>query len=268
MKCTLIYRGSGLLGPLVNIREGYNSRCTSIFKDKLGLFHLASQRGRSRSIYPSSWYTALSSCFLLIFCFSFYTSKIYIKKDWFSLSSCLRRACCLFCFCGCSELRSRWERWRDEHLSSPPFPCCPASRLPACWGDWDAADDAAAGSFLALIAPRDPIMVWFGFLQPGLIFHISNVNAPSNSPPLYFWWNLHHMPLKGMNRLAGMLLFSSPFSVQVVWSGPSPDGGKLSNPETVLCSQNCLTGDNEGLWFFFFFWAAITSRKRRRQGLD
>lgn len=78
--------------------------------------------------------------------------------------------------------------------------------------------------------------------------------CPFKLPPyLNFWWNLHHMPLKGMNRLAGMLLFSSPLSVQVVWSGPSPDGGKLSNPETVLCSQNCLTGDNEGLWFFFFF---------------
>lgn len=81
MKCTLIYRGSGLLGPLVNIREDYNSRCTSIFKDKLGLFHLASQRGRSRSIHSCSWYTALSSCFLLIFYFSFYTSNIYTKKD-------------------------------------------------------------------------------------------------------------------------------------------------------------------------------------------
>lgn len=74
MKCTLIYRGSGLLGPLVNIREGYNSRCASIFKDKLGLFHLASQRGRSRSIYPCSW---LSAHRLL----SFYTSNIHTKKD-------------------------------------------------------------------------------------------------------------------------------------------------------------------------------------------
>lgn len=125
-----------------------------------------------------STFFVLSAHLLLFF---LHLQHIYKKRLWFSSSSCLRRACCLFCFCGCSELRSRWERLRDEHLSSPPFPCCPASRLPVCWGDWD-----AAGSFLALIAPRDPIMVWFVFLQPGLIFHISNVNAPSNSPPYTF----------------------------------------------------------------------------------
>ncbi len=87
-------------------------------------------------------------------------------------------------FCGSPELRSHWVRWRDEHLSFPLLTLpCPASRLPARGGDWDAVDDAAAGSSFALITPREPTMVWFGFLQPGLIFHISDVNAPQTLPP-------------------------------------------------------------------------------------
>lgn len=72
-----------------------------------------------------------------------------------------------------------------------------ASRLPVCGGDWDAVDDAAAGSSFALISPRESTVVWFEFLQPGLIFHIGDVNVSWNLPPLNIWSNLHHMPLKG-----------------------------------------------------------------------
>lgn len=263
MKCTLIYRGSGLLGPLVNIREDYNSRCTSIFKDKLGLFHLASQRGRSRSIHPCSWYTALSSCFLLIFYFSFYTSNIYTKKTLVLLILVSQARLLSLLFLWLLRAQEPLRKMKGWALVFPPFSLLPGQQ---------------AASVLRRLRCS---WFFFGFNRSqrsdhGLIcfftawpyFSHQQRECPFKLPPLYFWWNLHHMPLKGMNRLAGMLLFSSPLSVQVVWSGPSRDGGKLSNPETVLCSQNCLTGDNEGLWFFFFFWAAITSRKRRRQGLD
>lgn len=104
----------------------------------------------------------------------------------------------------------------DKRMStclSPTFPLLrPASRLPAQTGDWDGTDNEAAGSSLVLIAPRKPTTVWFGFLQPGLIFHINDLlECPFKPSPLHIWWNLHHMPFwREMNRLVGMLLFNSP----------------------------------------------------------
>lgn len=96
-------------------------------------------------------------------------------------------------------------------LVFPPLPLpCPASGLPVRGGDWDAVDDAAAGSSFALITPREPTVVWFGFLQPGLIFHISDVNALSNPPPYTFDQICTICLWREMNRLAGVLLFNSP----------------------------------------------------------
>lgn len=72
-----------------------------------------------------------------------------------------------------------------------------ASRLPVCGGDWDAVDDAAAGSSFTLITPRESTVVWFEFLQPGRIFHIRHCECLLKPSPLNIWSNLHHMPLKG-----------------------------------------------------------------------
>lgn len=205
---------------LLHIRRGLSSHYTWIFKDKLGLFHLKSQRSRSRPPYPCSCLTALSpnpdlshliALLLLpsphLFILSRY-SFLHLQIRFFHHVS---RLPVIYSFCGSSELRGRWGRWRDEHLSFPPLVLsCPASTLPVRGGDWDAVDYAAAGSSFALITPREPTMVWFGFLQSGLIFHISDVNGPWNPPPHTFdqicticlWWE--------MNRLAGVLLFNSP----------------------------------------------------------
>lgn len=122
MKCTLIYRGSGLLGPLVNIREGYNSRCASIFKDKLGLFHLASQRGRSRSIYLCSW---LSSHRLLFF---LHLQHIYKKKTLvlLILVSQARRLSLLFLWLlRAQEPLRKMKGWA---LVFPPFSLLPGQQ--------------------------------------------------------------------------------------------------------------------------------------------
>lgn len=97
-------------------------------------------------------------------------------------SSRLTLACCLL-FLWLLRVWEPLKQIKGCALVFSPLPVpCPASRLPARGGDWDAADNAAAGSSLALIIPREPTMVWFGFLQPGLIFHISDVNGSSNPP--------------------------------------------------------------------------------------
>lgn len=105
MKCTLICRGPGLLGPLVNIREACNSHYTSIFKDTLGLFHLSSQRGRSRPIYPCSCFIALSPNPDLCqpFALTFLPSLIF-----------------LFVFC------SLLPRYHDSGFPYPRVSCSPA----------------------------------------------------------------------------------------------------------------------------------------------
>lgn len=137
MKCIVIHRGPGLLGPLVNIREACNSHFTWIFKDTLGLFHLTSQRGWSKSLYPHSRLIALSpnsdlspSCTLLsrtslpafshLFPFFFhYQSSVFPYPHVSHLPT-------VSSVCGSSELRSHWGRWRDEHLFFPPVSVCPA----------------------------------------------------------------------------------------------------------------------------------------------
>lgn len=128
MKCILIHRGSGLLGPLVNIREACNSHCTWIFKDTLGLFHLTSQRVWGRPLYPHSCLIALSpnsdsSCtfpsltslppFSLLF---FLLHLLHYRNSVFPYPHISHLP---------AELRSHWGRWRDEHLFFP-LSFCPA----------------------------------------------------------------------------------------------------------------------------------------------
>lgn len=225
MKCILIHRGPGLLGGTLHIRRGLSSHYTWIFKDKLGLFHLKSQRSRSRPPYPCSCLAALSPnpdlshliallllpsphFFNLPLCYSFPHLQIQFFHH-------VSRLPVISSFCGSSELRGRGGRWRDEHLSFPPLVLpCPASTLPVRGGDWDAVDYAAAGSSFALITPREPTMVWFGFLQSGLIFHISDVNGPWKPPPHTHTHTFDQICTiclwREMNRLAGVLLFNSP----------------------------------------------------------
>lgn len=188
-------RGLVSQGHYWAFRKACDSHCTWIFKDTLGLFHLTSQRRWIRPAALLHFSLSLTSftCLFLHSPLWLLFSLLYRFNFWkfcFALSSCLPLPSCLLCLWALGAEMGRT-------LVIFFFPCGSASGLPACWGDWDAADDAAAGSFLALITSRDRHMVWFAFLQPILIFHISNVNAPLKPSSLYFWSNLHHMPLMG-----------------------------------------------------------------------
>lgn len=135
MKCILIHR-PGLLGTLAYIRRTA-AQSTWIFKDTLGLFHLTSQRERSRPLYPHSCLIALSPTLTSVTLLHF---KIF-PPIWF-VSHCLllffpkspnsflwsSHLPAVSCFCGSSALRSHWGRWRDEHLS---FPLCLHPAQPA-----------------------------------------------------------------------------------------------------------------------------------------
>lgn len=73
---------------------------------------------------------------------------------------------------------------------------------------------------------------------------------PPQTLPQQFWSNLHHMPLKGDIRTGRHASLNSHSRCK--WFDPASAlmGAASQASETVLHSQNCLSGDNEGLWFF------------------
>lgn len=119
---------------LLHIRRGLSSHYTWIFKDKLGLFHLKSQRSRSRPPYPCSCLTALSpnpdlshliALLLLPSPYLFILSVIlfYTFKFGFSITSHACPSSILFVVPQSSEAAEA-----DEGMSTCLFPLsfCPA----------------------------------------------------------------------------------------------------------------------------------------------
>lgn len=183
MKCILIHR-PGLRGTLVRIRRGLQLKTHEYLRTHWD----SSQREWSRPLYPRSCLIALSPHSDLCHLLALFSLLLFFSKSPVSWIF-------LLWFLGAQKPWREMKGWALVFsLLTLPWP---ASRLPVCAGDWDAGDDAAAGSSFALITPREPTIVWFGFLQPGRIFHISDVNGPLKPSPLHFWSNLHHMPLKG-----------------------------------------------------------------------
>lgn len=207
MKCILIHR-PGLLGTLVRIRRGLQLKTHEYLRTHWdsSIWH---PRGSEAGPYilPYCTFSNFDLCHLLALPFFapwFFSPSLLL---FFSQSSnsffCLTFACCLL-FLWFLRAQKPLRQMKGWALVFPPLPLpCPASGLPVCGGDWDAVDDAAAGSSFALITPREPTMVWFGFLQPGRIFHISDVNASSNPPPYTFDQICTICLWREMNRLAG-----------------------------------------------------------------
>lgn len=191
MKCILIHR-PGPWGTLVHISRGLQLKTHEYLRT-----HRDSSiwplRGRDAGLcaLTPSWCTFSNfdlcrslgqqhfKSLALFCCWIFFPGPLYNLRILF----CYHRVSNLPAvsrFCGFRKPLRQMKGW--ALVFSPALPC-PASGLPACGGDWDAVDDAAAGSSFALITPREPTVVWFRFLQPSRIFHISDVNVSSNPPP-------------------------------------------------------------------------------------
>lgn len=91
-------------------------------------------------------------------------------------------------------------------LSTPP---CPVSGLPACGGDWDAVDDAAAGSSFALITPREPNRGLIWVFTAGPCFSHQQCECLLKPTPYTFDQICTICLWREMNWLASVLFFNS-----------------------------------------------------------
>lgn len=210
MKCIPIHI-HGLSGTLVRIRRGRALQNTWIFKDTLGLFCRTSQREWSRPLSLDALSLTLTFATLL----DYHTLRLSPSSDaiysfflfWFSTPTLCHNLHVLFRyhqawnlpavsrFCGFGAAEA------DEGMSTCLFSLStsprPVSGLPACGGDWDAVDDAAAGSSFTLITPREPNRGLIWVFTAGPCFSHQRCECLLKPTPQHFWSNLHHMPLKG-----------------------------------------------------------------------
>lgn len=135
-------------------------------------------------------------------------------------------------------------------LSAPP---CPVSGLPVCGGDWDAVDDAAAGSSFALITPREPNHGLIWVFTAGPCFSHQQCERLLKPTPYTFDQICTICLWREMNRLAGVLFFNSPSLCKWFDQAPALMGASSAILRQYYVPKIAWLEIMKAYDFFFFF---------------
>lgn len=257
MKCTLIHT-PGLRGTLVHIRRGLQLKTheylrthwdSSIWRptgSEAGLYILTLALLHFLQLWPlsPSCVSILFLPFVILFFVIFFPFCLLFL--WFARSSGATKG--------------------DEGMSTCLPPTLPSQQAASVWRRLRCGRRCGSWFFFCSNHSQRTTRVWFGFLQPGRIFHISDVSASSTPPTI-------------------LLIKFAPYAFEGRWTDwqacfsltPLPGASGLIRPQpwwgqapqswdSIMFPKIAWLKIMKAYEFFFFFWSSVHVQKEEETG--